>query len=185
VVQLLCINPHQGNQDMTTLSAEVPRAISPKMIIGTIAFTALFTLTLMAGGMAMAGDKSFTYESSKVALIIHVGTVVPALLLGAVVMLMKKGTRRHKMLGRIWAVLMITTAISSFWLRGINGSVGPIHIFAVVSLVSIARAVYCIRKGDIAGHQGAMTGCYAGLLVAGLFSFMPGRLMANLVAAWF
>jgi uncharacterized membrane protein len=170
---------------MTSLTAQPPRKMSPRLIIGTMGFTALLTLTLMAGGMLIGGNQTFTYESSKIALVLHVGTVVPALLLGAVVMLMQKGTRLHKMLGRIWAVLMITTAISSFWLRGMTGNIGPIHIFAVISLASIARAMYAIRKGDVAGHQGAMTGCYAGLLIAGLFSFMPGRLMANMVAAWF
>ena len=153
---------------------------SPKFILGSIAFAVLGTLTFMAAASLMSGGARISYDDTPWALFIHVGTVIPALLLGGPVLLMKKGTTLHKMLGRIWALLMVTTAISSFWLQGLVGTIGPIHIFSVITLISIPRAILAIRRGDIVTHQRAMTGPYIGLLVAGLFAFTPGRLMGEL-----
>jgi uncharacterized membrane protein len=158
---------------------------SARFILACIAFAVLGTLTFMAAASVISGGARITYDDTPWALFIHVGTVIPALLLGGPVLIMKKGTKLHKLLGRIWAVLMVTTAISSFWLQGLVGSIGPIHIFSVVTLVSIPRAIWAIRKGDVVTHQRAMVGPYIGLLVAGLFSFMPGRMMGQLVAALF
>lgn len=170
---------------LTTPTVPASRPIGPRFILGSIAFAALGTLTLMAAASLMSGEARLNYETPPWALFIHVGTVIPALFLGAPVLLMKKGTPLHKMLGRIWATLMIITSISSFWLHGLTGGIGPIHIFSVVTLVSIPYAIYCARKGEIAAHQRAMTGPYIGLVVAGLFSFMPGRLMGELAMALF
>ena len=167
---------------MTTMTRPT---LSPRFILGCIAFAALGTLTLMALASVMSGSVRITYDDTPWALIIHVGTVIPALLLGGPVLLMKKGTRLHKALGRIWAMLMMTTAISSFWLQGLVGSIGPIHVFSVITLISIPRAIWAIRKGDVRTHQQAMTGPFIGLIVAGLFSFVPGRMMGQLVAGLF
>jgi uncharacterized membrane protein len=158
-----------------------PRAMSPGFIMGSIAFATLGTLVFMAGAQLISGGAPIGYDDTPIALMIHVGTVVPALFLGAPILLMKKGTTLHKALGRIWASLMMITSISSFWLTGLTGGIGPIHIFSVVTLISIPWAVYCARKGDFIRHQRAMTGPYIGLFIAGLFSFVPGRMMGNLL----
>ncbi len=161
------------------------RAITPGFIIISIAFAVLGTLIFMAAASLISGGAKISYDSAPWALAIHVGTVVPALFLGAPVLLMKKGTPLHKALGRIWASLMIATSISSFWLTGLTGGIGPIHIFSVVTLISIPRAIYFVRKGDFVRHQRAMTGPYIGLFIAGLFSFMPGRMMGELMLKLF
>ncbi len=167
---------------MTTMTRTT---YSPRFVIGCVAFATLGTLMLMAIASVISGGARISYDETPWALFIHVGTVVPALLLGGPVLVMKKGTALHKMLGRIWAALMMTTALSSFWLQGLVGTISPIHIFSVITLVSIPRAIWAIRKGDVVTHQRAMVGPYIGLLVAGLFSFMPGRMMGQLVAALF
>lgn len=163
-----------------TSPSNTSAATNPRFIIVSIAFAVLGTLTFMAAASLISGGARITYDDTPWALFIHVSTVIPALLLGGPVLLMKKGTALHKLLGRTWAVLMVTTAISSFWLQGLIGTIGPIHIFSVVTLISIPRAVWAIRKGDVVTHQRAMVGPYIGLIVAGLFSFVPGRLMGNL-----
>ena len=81
---------------------------------------------------------------------------------------------------------MMSTAISSFWIgspgTGVAGSgFSFIHIFAVVTLISIPLAIFHIKRGDIEGHYKAMQGVYFGLLAAGLLSFLPGRIM-NILA---
>jgi uncharacterized membrane protein len=101
--------------------------------------------------------------------------VLPALPLGAYVLLRRKGGRLHRLLGRIWAGMMVTTAISSFWL-GEKG-LSFIHIFSVMTLISVPLAIFWIRRGNVERHRRTMTNVYIGLVVAGLFSFAPGRLL--------
>lgn len=47
---------------------------------------------------------------------LHAGTAIAALLLGAGVLMLRKGTRFHKILGRSWVALMLAVALSSFWI---------------------------------------------------------------------
>lgn len=51
---------------------------------------------------------------------IHLVAAVPALALGVPILVLKKGTPRHKVLGRTWAALTLVTAVSSFWIRTLN-----------------------------------------------------------------
>lgn len=167
--------------------AATPRSnpITPKFIVTTIAGTIALTLGAMALAMAFAGPSRAESVQPDWALGLHLVTVIPAFFLGIAVMLMKKGTNAHKMLGKIWAVLMMVTAISSFWLQGLFGGIGPIHIFSVMTLVSIPRAIWAIRKGNVKIHQRVMTGPFIGLCVAGAFSMIPGRVMGNLLMSMF
>jgi uncharacterized membrane protein len=142
------------------------------LIVGAATTLLTFTLTALSFGLTPQAGQPTRMSP---ALLIHLATVLPALPLGAYVLLRPKGGRLHRMLGRIWAGLMVTTAISSFWLG--DEGLSFIHIFAVVTLVSIPLAVYRIRRGDVKGHRRAMTNVYIGLVVAGFFSFAPGRLL--------
>lgn len=136
---------------------------------------ALLTATLTALSSFEAAPPAGR-EPLSPALIIHLATVLPALPLGAYLLISRKGGRLHRLLGRFWAGMMVVTAISSFWLRT-NGSLSPIHIFSVITLVSIPLAVVAIRRGDVERHRRAMIATYIGLVVAGAFAFLPGRLL--------
>lgn len=170
---------------MDSIAPARTSALTPPFIIGSIGFAALGTLVFMAAASMMNGGRLEDRGYAELALAIHLGTVIPALFLGAWMMVARKGTRLHRLLGRIWAILMLTTSIASFGLTGLTGGIGPIHIFSVVTLVSVPWAIIAVRRGNIIAHQRAMTGPYIGLVVAGLFSFLPGRLMGNLVANLF
>jgi uncharacterized membrane protein len=43
----------------------------------------------------------------------------------------------------------------------------------------VPLAIFWIRRGDVDRHQRTMVYLYVGLVVAGLFSFAPGRLLAT------
>jgi len=159
---------------MATRAVQVPRPIGWVNILLVGAATTLLTFTLTALSFGLTPEAG-TPTAMSPALLIHLATVLPALPLGAYVLLRPKGGRMHRMLGRIWAALMVITAISSFWL-GTEG-ISLIHIFSVVTLVSVPLAIYRIRRGDVNGHRRAMTNVYIGLVVAGFFSFAPGRLL--------
>ncbi|HEX9955487.1 MAG TPA: DUF2306 domain-containing protein [Allosphingosinicella sp.] len=132
------------------------------------------TLTVLSFGTAPSTHQ----EAMSLALIIHLATVLPALPLGAYILVSRKGGRLHRLLGRIWAGMMIVTAISSFWLRN-NGQLSLIHIFSVITLVSVPLAVIAILRGNVERHRRAMLGTYIGLVVAGAFAFAPGRLLGS------
>lgn len=110
---------------------------------------------------------------------LHLSAAVAALLIGATQMLRIKGDRVHRILGWSWVVLMFATALSSFFVRGLNhGQFSPIHALSAYVLIALPLGVVAARRGNIAAHRGWMTGlfCFA-LLVAGAFTFLPGRLM--------
>ena len=56
---------------------------------------------------------------------LHLIAVVPALVIGTVVLFLEKGTPRHKALGRIWVALLLVASISSFWIFEIATAPGP------------------------------------------------------------
>jgi uncharacterized membrane protein len=119
---------------------------------------------------------------SPVLLGLHIATVIPALPLGGYVLWSRKGNARHKLLGRIWAMLMMITAIASLGLRSNDGAMSPIHIFSFMTLISIPLGIYYARIGNIAAHIGAMRGPYIGMAIAGVFAFAPGRILGALIS---
>ena len=116
--------------------------------------------------------------------LIHIGGATSSLVLGGIVLFGPKGTPGHKMMGRIWALAMVTTALSSFFMKSFApmlGQFGPIHILSVWTLYSLPRAIWYIRQGDVEGHLKTMRGLYFGLCLAGLMTFIPGRTFYALI----
>ena len=116
--------------------------------------------------------------------LIHIGGATGSLVLGGIVLFGPKGTPGHKMMGRIWALTMVTTAFSSFFMKSFApmlGQFGPIHILSVWTLYSLPRAIWYIRQGDVEGHLKSMRGLYFGLCLAGLMTFIPGRTFYALI----
>lgn len=179
------------NQAIKKSGKKSGTGIHPRDVIIGAAVTVLVTLVLMAmvglsGGFVSGAETPTSRPRISLPIIIHLATVIPAIPLGAVVLWRKKGDAKHKMLGRIWAMLMLATAISSFWIgrpgTGIGGTgFSFIHAFSVWTVLCIPLSVHNARKGKIESHLRAMQGLYIGLLIAGLFSFIPGRIMGSLV----
>lgn len=114
---------------------------------------------------------------------IHLAATILALALGAYMLIRRKGTVSHRMLGWIWVALMLTAATSSFWITGITGSYSPIHILSVVVLVSVPAAVFAIRNGRVNTHRRVMqTVFFSGLVLPGLLTLLPGRLLGRLMS---
>jgi uncharacterized membrane protein len=135
----------------------------------------------LQGGYAIGGADRGDWHTPSFAIPLHLATVIPALPLGLWVLLREKGTATHKLLGRVWGVLMLVTALDSLLIRDLTGGLEPIHIFSVVTLVSIPLGIWHIRRGNIQGHRRAMIGPYIGLIVAGLFALSPGRLLGTML----
>ncbi len=114
---------------------------------------------------------------------IHLVATILALALGIFMLIRRKGTVSHRTLGWIWVVLMLTAAVSSFWITGITGSFSPIHALSLLVLVLVPLAVLAIRRGKVARHRMAMIGLFFGaLVIPGLFTLLPMRLLGRLMS---
>ncbi len=113
---------------------------------------------------------------------IHLVAALAALVIGAGVFLLRKGTFLHRVAGRTWAALMLVTAISTWWIRA-SGSFSWIHGLSVISVAMLGVAVYFAVTGNIRGHRATMVNLYVGaLVIAGLFTLLPQRLLGH--ALW-
>jgi len=169
-----------------TAAPQRPISLGATAALTILVTAALTILSMMFGGFGSGSPATPEARALSLPIIIHLCTVVPALLLGPVVLLRRKGDAAHRMLGRVWVCLMLVTAITSAFIRtpgaGIAGTgFSFIHAFTVWTLVSVPLAVRAARQGRIAAHRGMMTGLYAGLVIAGAFSFLPGRLLGSAV----
>jgi len=111
---------------------------------------------------------------------IHAFAAIGAFALGLIQFAAPKGTLPHRTIGWIWVALMAVIALSSFFIHEIKmvGPFSPIHLLSIFTLVMLPLAVLHARRHDVKQHRGAMIGIFIGaLLVAGAFTFVPGRIM--------
>lgn len=117
---------------------------------------------------------------------IHLSTVVPCFVIGTMLLLIKKGTRIHRSLGRPYMILMLITAVVTLFMPA---QVGPrvfnhfgwIHSFSFLTIYSVPTAYLAIRKGNVKSHQRKMMLLYFGaIIIAGGFTLAPGRYLHEL-----
>jgi uncharacterized membrane protein len=110
---------------------------------------------------------------------IHLTAALTALAVGTVLMVGVKGTALHRTLGWTWVVAMAVTAISSLFIHEMNhGAMSWIHMLSGWILIALPIAVYAARRHKVSLHRRFMTGLFVGgLIVAGGFAFIPGRLL--------
>lgn len=118
--------------------------------------------------------------SASPAIQLHAFAAMTAFVLGVVQLLRTKGDGPHRMFGYLWVGLMLLIAGSSFWIHEINQWHGfsLIHLLSIWVLFFAPFAVMMARRGNISAHKRGMIGIFAGaLVVAGIFTFVPGRIM--------
>ncbi len=111
---------------------------------------------------------------------IHMATVIPAFFIGTwLIFFSTKGATLHRRLGALYLGLTTITALTTLFIRTINpGHFSWIHLFIPLTLFGVTASILALRRRDIRGHRRAMIGLYVGaLLIAGGFTFLPGRLM--------
>lgn len=114
---------------------------------------------------------------------LHVAAAMLALVVGVVIFLLPKGTGLHRALGWTWVSSMIVVAATSVaMIVDLKTGVNALHVFTAVTVVSLWAGLTGIRRGDVRQHAGSMIGLYAGgLIIAGMFAFIPGRTMWQVV----
>lgn len=117
---------------------------------------------------------------SSLAIQLHAFAAMSAFVLGLVQFAAPKGTLPHRTIGFIWAGLMLTVALSSFWIQELRvfGPWSPIHLISIFTLVTLPLAVWYAHTHRVGSHKWWMVSIFLGaLVVAGLFTFVPGRIM--------
>ncbi|WP_431308229.1 DUF2306 domain-containing protein [Arsenicicoccus piscis] len=97
-------------------------------------------------------------------------------MLGPVQIFRLRRDRAHRYLGRTWAVAMVTTCVTSFFIHP-HGFTW-LHGLSVFTLGSLTLGILGIRRRNLRMHQRNMVGSYLGTLVAFAFAtLVPTRLI--------
>ena len=105
-------------------------------------------------------------------------------MLGAGLLLGRKGQRAHRIGGWLWVLCMATVAGISFAIRG-PGGFSWIHGLSVFTLVTLVTGVLAARAHRVRAHRLNMISLYVGaLVITGLFTLLPGRLLGRAVWGW-
>ena len=112
---------------------------------------------------------------------LHLLTVLLGFAIGTLQMLGVKGTPMHRTMGWVFVLFMMFTALDALFIKnGPSWQVTPIQLFSLITLIGLPFAILAARRHRVDAHKRAMTGLYfGGLIIAGVLTFIPGRLMWN------
>lgn len=121
----------------------------------------------------------------------HAFSAMAAFVLGIIQFAAPKGTLPHKTIGVVWIVLMSIIVVSSIFIRpafypglALAQWFSLIHIFTVTTTVGIFGGVYYLLAGGekLKRHKMPFAVIFVGgLVIAGAFTFLPGRIMHAVV----
>lgn len=100
---------------------------------------------------------------------IHLIASLASLLFGTAVLLLDKGTMRHKQAGYCYTAAMVVTLITAFMIYRVFGGFGLFHGFAIVSSVTLAAGLWPAfrRRGNwVMSHLAFMYWSVIGLYAA-------------------
>jgi uncharacterized membrane protein len=120
------------------------------------------------------------FTTASLVIQIHIIATCMALILGPLALIRRRRDFWHKVVGYIWVASMVATAVSSLMIFEIRliWVFSPIHFLSLDVLYSLFRSIQAIRNKDISTHRKYMWDMYAQAIgAAGLFTFLPGRLM--------
>ncbi|PZU44449.1 MAG: hypothetical protein DI568_15640 [Sphingomonas sp.] len=147
----------------------------PDRLIGWLALALLAAvLAAIARGHAHWGD-------APPAVWIHLLLMVLVLAVTTAQMWGLKGTAPHRILGWIWAIAMVGSALISFDIRlSKGGGFSVIHLLSVWVLIQVPLLVVQARRHAVAGHRRRARGLSIfALLVAGFFTFPFHRMLGT------
>ena len=122
--------------------------------------------------------------SASPAIQLHAFAAMSAFVLGLVQLAAPKGTLPHRTLGAIWVAIMFVVAISSFFIHQLRvwGPWSPIHLLSIFTLVMLPLGVWRAHNHQVQRHRWIMISLFCGaLVIAGLFTLAPGRIMHAVV----
>lgn len=130
------------------------------------------------------GRVCYAKKIMNVIIFVHAIAATVALCLGPVWILRRKNPQKWTIaILYVWIVLMSIVSISSYWIRHINdGSFSFIHILSVVTVLSICESLYFLYKQKTFFlWTKPLVSAYIGLVLAGIGTLLPGRLISRFV----
>lgn len=103
--------------------------------------------------------------------LVHTIAAFASLLIGAWIFLRPKAGKLHRSFGYAYTAAMSIMIVTAFFIYQLTGTVNFLHILAVVSTLTLARALYCAIRKRPAGrwlevHYEWMSWSYIGLFAA-------------------
>lgn len=101
--------------------------------------------------------------------LIHLLTAIGAMVMGTIVLFIRKGTPTHRFFGYFYFYLMLMMNGTAFMLYGLFGTFGPFHVAALASLITVLLGIIpAIRRkpGWIQRHATFMYYSIVGLYAA-------------------
>ncbi|WP_334160901.1 DUF2306 domain-containing protein [Phenylobacterium sp.] len=117
------------------------------------------------------------FEALSPAIKIHLFAALAALVLGAVLMAIRKGRRFHRVAGWTWVALVAVTAGSTLFITSLTpGRWSLLHLLTGWVLIILPLAVIAARRHSVAQHRRMMMGLfYGGFAINLFFALIPGR----------
>ena len=77
----------------------------------------------------------------------HATSALLAVPLGLYILLTKKGTKQHRILGRIWVIFLIIVSLTAIFIQAINpGQYSLIHLLIPWTIGSLIYSIWNIKK---------------------------------------
>jgi uncharacterized membrane protein len=117
------------------------------------------------------------FDQLSPAIKIHLFTALAALVLGGVLMTVRKGRTFHRVAGWVWVSLVSVTAGATLFITSLNhGSWSLLHLFTGWVLLVLPLAVLAAKRHEVQRHRKTMMGLFYGGFAINLFiALMPGR----------
>src|SRR5690349_8953685 len=117
------------------------------------------------------------FDALSPAIKIHLFTALVALVLGAVLMTVRKGRTFHRVAGWVWVSLVLATAGATLFITSLNhGQWSLLHLFTGWTLIVLPLAVFAAKRRQVARHRKTMMGLFYGGFAINLFiALIPGR----------
>jgi uncharacterized membrane protein len=169
---------------MASQAQNIPEPLGKRLLPNGLLALASIVLVLAAVVAIARGQPQWSRVPPLVW--VHLATILVATSLTPVMLLRRKGDRRHRRIGYVWVGAMLLTAVTSLFFNtgrpggwGVfSGNFSFIHILSVFVLVLVPLIVGRARAHDHAAHESAVRGMVIGsLLIAGFFTFPFNRML--------
>lgn len=126
----------------------------------------------------------------KIAITIHITTIILAFGVSFWILGSAKGTRQHRILGWLFTIFLGLSALSSFWIQTWQGF-SFIHLLSVATLYWLIRAIVAVRLKSnnwLYDHSSNMGSAYIAIIIAGAgvlvrHYFMPENVLMGGIAS--
>lgn len=114
--------------------------------------------------------------------LMHTAAAILAILSGLAILMLRKGTARHRLIGKVYVASIVSMSILSWFIREINdGAFSIFHLISIQTLLLVAAGLACLRwRASLAQwyvwHLRFMLYSYVTLIVTGIaqaFEYLP------------